>query len=127
MSSSSHVALKETSLTSKMTIAALLPSRAPCGLNILEMRCHFYPQRSLPNFENHRHRPVVQHVNHTTMSRRQELPRGVELPRRLAPIEDEVSNDENVDEDADDDPCKHAGWPISLLLINMHAYILKCG
>jgi hypothetical protein len=56
-----------------------------------------------------------------TISHGQELPRGVELPRRLAPIEDEVSNDENVDEDADDDPCKHAGWPISLLLINMHA------
>jgi hypothetical protein len=37
------------------------------------------------------------------------------------PPEKEESNNENADEDANDEPIKHAGRPISLPLMNMHA------
>jgi hypothetical protein len=42
-------------------------------------------------------------------------------PCCLAPPQEEESNDKNIDEDADDEPSKHAGWYISLPLINTHA------
>jgi hypothetical protein len=80
--------------------------RVSHDIDILKLPRHRRPRRSLPNLKNHRHQSVAQvnvRLDHTSASQNLKIPRHPEPPE-----EEEESNDENIDEDTDDDPCKHA-------------------